>query len=217
MLKVSLRNLVVNKLRLALTLAAVIVGVAFVSGTFVLSDTMVKAFDELYTGLSSGTDVVVKSKAAYEADIATTGGQVRPLDEGLVETLRDVEGVEVAEGSVFGFALLLAMLPVQAWVAGRAELIPPRPGLVTFPLRLGDWQGVPGSVDDQTLAILAADDYVLADYTAPGQPGGINLWVAYYGSQIEQGRIHSPKECLPGAGWEFSRIESVPAPATPNC
>jgi putative ABC transport system permease protein len=107
MLKVSLRNLVVNKLRLALTLAAVIVGVAFVSGTFVLSDTMVKAFDELYTGLSSGTDVVVKSKAAYEADIATTGGQVRPLDEGLVDTLQDVEGVEVAEGSVFGFALLL--------------------------------------------------------------------------------------------------------------
>jgi exosortase D (VPLPA-CTERM-specific) len=111
-------------------------------------------------------------------------------------------------------AMLLAMLPVQAWVAGRTELIPPRPGLVTFPLRLGDWQGVPGSVDDQTLAILAADDYVLADYTTPGQPGGINLWVAYYGSQIEQGRIHSPKECLPGAGWEFSRIESVPAPST---
>lgn len=110
-------------------------------------------------------------------------------------------------------ALLLAMLPVQAWVADRSELIPPRPGLVTFPLHLGDWQGVPGSVDDQTLAILHADDYLLADYAVPGQPGGINLWVAYYDSQIEQGRIHSPKECLPGAGWEFTRIESVPAPA----
>ena len=53
MLKVSLRNLLVNKLRLLLTIAAVTVGVTFVSGTFVLSDTMVKAFDELYTGLTS--------------------------------------------------------------------------------------------------------------------------------------------------------------------
>ena len=79
--QVSLRNLLVNKLRLLLTFAAVTVGVAFVSGTFVLSDTMVKAFDELYTGLTSGTDVVVRSESAFDADVTTTGGEVRPLDE----------------------------------------------------------------------------------------------------------------------------------------
>jgi putative ABC transport system permease protein len=107
MLKVSLRNLLINKLRLLLTIAAVTVGVTFVSGTFVLSDTMVKSFDELYSGLSSGTDVVVKSEAAYEADLAVTGGQVRPLDQGIVTTVRKVPGVAVAEGSVFGFALVL--------------------------------------------------------------------------------------------------------------
>ena len=60
MLRLSIRNLLVSKLRLFLTIAAVTVGVAFVSGTFVLSDTMAKAFDELYAGLTSGTDVVVK-------------------------------------------------------------------------------------------------------------------------------------------------------------
>lgn len=107
MFRVSLRNLLLNKLRLLLTIAAVTVGVTFVSGTFVLSDTMVKAFGELYSGLTSGTDVVVKSKAAYDADLATTGGQVRPLDERIVETVANVPGVEVAEGSVFGFALVL--------------------------------------------------------------------------------------------------------------
>lgn len=107
MLKVSLRNLLVSKLRFFLTIAAVTVGVTFVSGSFVLSDTMVKAFGELYTGLTSGTDVVVKSEAAYEADVATTGGQVRPLDESVVATVREVPGVAVAEGSVFGFALVL--------------------------------------------------------------------------------------------------------------
>jgi putative ABC transport system permease protein len=107
MFRVSLRNLLANKLRLLLTVAAVTVGVTFVSGTFVLSDTMVKAFDELYTGLTSATDVVVRSEAAYEADVATTGGQVRPLAEDVVEQVRSVPGVAVAEGGVAGFALIL--------------------------------------------------------------------------------------------------------------
>ncbi|HET6937766.1 MAG TPA: FtsX-like permease family protein, partial [Nocardioides sp.] len=105
--RVSLRNLLVNKLRLLLTVMAVTLGVSFVSGTFVLSDTMVKAFDELYTGLTSGTDVVVRSQSAYDADLTTTGGQVRPLDESIVDTVRAVPGVDVAEGSVFGFALII--------------------------------------------------------------------------------------------------------------
>src|SRR6188508_3391265 len=107
MVRFSLRNLLVNKLRLLLTLASVTVGVAFVSGTYVLSDTMVKAFDELYGGLTAGTDVVVRAESPFDADIATTGGQLRPLDEGVVDTVGAVPGVAAAEGSVAGFALLL--------------------------------------------------------------------------------------------------------------
>ena len=107
MFRISLRNLLKNKLRLLLTIAAVTVGVTFVSGTFVLSDTMVKAFGELYDGLTAGTDVVVKSEAAFDADVATTGGQVRPLDQGLVRRVQEVPGVAVAEGAVSGFALVI--------------------------------------------------------------------------------------------------------------
>jgi putative ABC transport system permease protein len=107
MFRVSLRNLLASKLRLLLTIAAVTVGVTFVSGTFVLSDTMVKAFDELYGGLTAGTDVVVKSEPAFDASVATTGGQVRPLDDDIVVRVDQVPGVAVAEGSVSGFALIL--------------------------------------------------------------------------------------------------------------
>ncbi len=106
MLKVSLRNLLVNKLRLFLTVAAVTVGVSFVSGTFVLSDTMGKAFDELYAGLTSGTDVVVHAKTAYEVDV-TTGATPRPLDESIVGVVSKVPGVELARGGVSGFALIV--------------------------------------------------------------------------------------------------------------
>jgi putative ABC transport system permease protein len=105
-LKLSLRNLLLNKLRLLLTVAAVTVGVAFVSGTFVLSDTMNRAFDELFSGLSAGTDVVVRAESAYATD-ATTQEQPRPLDQGLVAEVGRVPGVAVAQGSVTGFALML--------------------------------------------------------------------------------------------------------------
>lgn len=106
MLKVSLRNLLVNKLRLFLTVTAVTVGVAFVSGSFVLSDTMSKAFDQLYAGLTSGTDVVVRAKAAYDLDV-TTGAAPRPLDQTIVSTVSAVPGVDVAQGGVTGYALIL--------------------------------------------------------------------------------------------------------------
>lgn len=105
MLRVSLRNLQMHTLRLLLTIAAVTIGVAFISGTFVLSDTMSKAFDELYTGLSGDTDVVVRSQAAF-TDYSVQS-EARPLPEDLVATISDVPGVQVAEGSVTGFALIL--------------------------------------------------------------------------------------------------------------
>ncbi|MEV1288595.1 FtsX-like permease family protein [Micromonospora sp. NPDC049679] len=105
MLKLSLRSLLAHKLRLLLTVAAVTLGVAFVSGTFVLSDTMSRAFDQLYAGLAKGTDVNVRATSAY-SDISTQG-QTRPLDEKLVESVRQVPGVASAEGSLTGYALIL--------------------------------------------------------------------------------------------------------------
>ncbi|MCG2622937.1 ABC transporter permease [Arthrobacter sp. I2-34] len=105
MLRYSLRSLLAHKLRLVLTVAAVTVGVAFVSASFVLSDTMGKAFDELFAGLAKGTDVVVRAES-IDAN-ATARGQVRPLDEDIVDTVRKVSGVAAAEGSVTGFALIL--------------------------------------------------------------------------------------------------------------
>ena len=105
MLRLAVRNLQMNTLRLILTTAAIAIGVAFVSGTFVLSDTTNKAFDQLYDGLTANTDVVVRSQAAY-----TDNGfqsEARPIPEALVGTVAAVRGVDVAEGSVTGFALLL--------------------------------------------------------------------------------------------------------------
>ena len=108
MLKVSLRNLLANKLRLFLTVAAVTVGVAFVSGTFVLSDTMAKAFDQLYAGLTSGTDVVVRAASRLRPGRRPPGRRPRPLDESLVADSRaGARGGRRRRAAVAGFALIL--------------------------------------------------------------------------------------------------------------
>lgn len=122
--------------------------------------------------------------------------------------------------------LLLAAWPAVPWAESRAEQPPARPGLATFPLVLGPWQGRERPLDAAVRETLQPDDYLLADFAregdpvaAAGDPGAavgasawVNLWVAYYASQAKGGRIHSPRECLPGSGWEFVRIERVPAP-----
>lgn len=108
--------------------------------------------------------------------------------------------------------LLVAAVPLQHGLKDRTEIIPERPGLVTFPLRFGDWEAQPRAIDRETLKALNADDYFLADFSAPGVTAPVNFWVAYYGSQGDRWP-HSPKACLPGAGWEFVSLTETPAPS----
>lgn len=112
MLRISLRSLLAHRLRLALTALAVALGVSFVAGTFILSDTMGKAFDQLYAGLSQGTDVTVRATAAFSGDPSFIG---KPIDASVLSTVRGVDGVAAAEGGLTGYALVIGKdgKPVQ--------------------------------------------------------------------------------------------------------
>ncbi|MGY1659668.1 ABC transporter permease [Geodermatophilus sp. SYSU D00705] len=105
MRKVVLKGLLARKLRLALTAVSISLGVAFVSGTFVLGDTMTATFDQLYEGLTEGTDVTVRGESAFSD--ATTLGNTRPFDAAVLERVEAVDGVAAAEGAVTGYALVL--------------------------------------------------------------------------------------------------------------
>jgi putative ABC transport system permease protein len=111
--RVILKGLLARKLRLLLTAVSISLGVAFVSGTFVLGDTMTATFDQLYEGLTEGTDVTVRGESAF-TDTSTLGA-TRPFDAAVLDQVRQVEGVAAAEGSVTGYALILdkAGEPVQ--------------------------------------------------------------------------------------------------------
>jgi EpsI family protein len=98
----------------------------------------------------------------------------------------------------------------------RAEVVPLREPLATCPVNLSDWTGRQATnFDERTLAVLGVDEYLNRVYLDHrGRPVG--LYIGYYGSQRQGDTMHSPLNCLPGAGWapvRFDRVDlRVPAP-----
>ena len=106
MIKVALAGLLGRKLRTALTAIAIVLGVAMISGTFVLTDSIDKAFNSIFTDVRKGSTVVVSGKSAF--DLSQGQGSFAPtLNESLLDKVRDVPGVAAVEGSVNGEALLV--------------------------------------------------------------------------------------------------------------
>jgi putative ABC transport system permease protein len=105
MFTATLRGMVAHKLRLVLTTASIALGIAFLAGTFILTDTMKLAFDQLFGKVSAGTDAVVRTEAAY-AESDGVGLSRSPIDAAVLDQVRKVDGVRAAEGSVSGYALL---------------------------------------------------------------------------------------------------------------
>ena len=99
MIRVALRGLAGRKLRATLTAFAIILGVAMVSGTYVLTDTIDKAFDNIFSETYANTDAVVSGKTAdisFEGDSADTP----PVDQSVLPQIRALPDVESAAGAV---------------------------------------------------------------------------------------------------------------------
>src|SRR5690349_5808074 len=105
MLTTTLRSMLAHKVRLLLTAASIALGVALLSGTLILTNTMGTAFDMLFGKISSGTDAVVRTEAPYTSTegVGTDRG---PISASVLDRVRQVDGVRTAEGSVQGYALL---------------------------------------------------------------------------------------------------------------
>ncbi|HEX4906599.1 MAG TPA: FtsX-like permease family protein [Acidimicrobiales bacterium] len=97
MLRATLKDLWARKIRLFTTSAAVLLGVAFMSGTLVLTDTVGRTFDDLFADVNRGTDEVVRAEATIDGDF----DDQRPrLDDSIVTLVRSVDGVAVARGDI---------------------------------------------------------------------------------------------------------------------
>jgi len=92
-------------------------------------------------------------------------------------------------------------------VSDRSEIIPDRSRFVAFPERIGVWQGRASLMEPEVeRGLVGLDDYMLSDYRGP-EGKTVNLYVAYYSSQRKGESPHSPIVCIPGDGWQITRIE----------
>jgi EpsI family protein len=99
-------------------------------------------------------------------------------------------------------ALLLIATAIFLQARTRGEVFPPRQPLPSFPQQLGSWEGTDVAIDDDALQVLGPGDFLLRVYRdeKSTQPP-LDLFIAYFPSQRAGDTIHSPKNCLPGAGW----------------
>ncbi len=100
----TIKQLAANKMRLLATSFAIILGVAFLSGTLILTDTIRGTFDSLLAKADEGTDAYIRATSPLERGY---GESSRPLDASLLDTVRSVEGVDQASVQVSGYAQIL--------------------------------------------------------------------------------------------------------------
>ena len=109
MWEVTRKGLLAHKFRLLLTSISIVLGVGFVAGTLVFTDTIGSVFDHLFTQTTSGTDAVVRAKLPFKVNTRGGGGQQdrAPVPDSLVPLVRSTPGVADAQGSVNGYALVI--------------------------------------------------------------------------------------------------------------
>jgi EpsI family protein len=83
----------------------------------------------------------------------------------------------------------------------HAEELPPHESLALFPEQIGNWTGTDVPIPEDDRAVLGPGEFVERLYSNPDARAEVDLFMAYFPSQRSGDTIHSPKNCLPGAGW----------------
>ncbi len=99
MTRFAIRGLLSRRLRTALTALAIVLGVAMISGTYVLTDSIDQAFDRIFTEIRKGSSAIITGESAF--DLSDGSGVSAPtFDEKLLGQVRALPEVAEAEGSV---------------------------------------------------------------------------------------------------------------------
>jgi EpsI family protein len=104
-------------------------------------------------------------------------------------------------------AILLAATALLLYKRESFELIPTSAPLSQVPRQLDSRTAVDVPIDQETLDVLGAGDFMSRLYVGDGPPVG--LFIGYFPTQRTGVTIHSPKHCLPGAGWAFESSQYV--------
>ncbi|MGA3160834.1 MAG: exosortase C-terminal domain/associated protein EpsI [Terracidiphilus sp.] len=106
-------------------------------------------------------------------------------------------------------SFLLAATGLLLYTRPAVDQNPPSEPLAQFPVDVAGWTGSDQQIDRETLDVLGTGDVLARVYTQKGQAQPIGLFIGYFPTQRTGQTIHSPKNCLPGAGWVFVTSDSV--------
>jgi putative ABC transport system permease protein len=119
MIALALRGMAERKLRSVLTTIAVLLGVAMIAGTYVLTDQIRGGFQDLQASVYAGVDVEIAPEESFNSQFSLA----RPLDDALVERVRRVPGVAKAEGTLWSFGGLVVDGELKKATGGGGTIV----------------------------------------------------------------------------------------------
>ena len=123
MIGIALRGMAQRKLRSVLTTIAVLLGVSMIAGTYVLTDQIRGGFESLEQSIYKGVDVEVAPKTEFTSQFSVA----KPLDERLVDRVRQVPGVAEAEGDLYGLGGLVIDGKLKQSTGGGGTIVAASP------------------------------------------------------------------------------------------
>jgi EpsI family protein len=104
---------------------------------------------------------------------------------------------------------LLAGTALLLHLRANADRNPPSEPLAQLPAVIGGWIGSDQPIDQETRDVLGAGDFLSRIYARGSTTAPISVFIGYFPTQRTGQTIHSPKHCLPGAGWVFESSDYV--------
>jgi EpsI family protein len=119
----------------------------------------------------------------------------------------------LSRSQIVRFAAMLLLLVAAALFLqsrGSAEMVTVRLPLHEFPAELGEWRSRTVIIEPEVLRVLGDGDFLQRIYYRGTGDEIFDVFLAYFPSQRTGSTIHSPKNCLPGAGWAPIQSNRVP-------
>jgi EpsI family protein len=105
--------------------------------------------------------------------------------------------------------ILLVGTAALIQIRGNSDRIPASEPLAQIPQFISDWSGTDVQIDQESLDVLGAGDFLSREYAHNTNSQSIDLFVGYFPTQRTGVSIHSPRNCLPGSGWTFESSRSI--------
>lgn len=221
MIRVAWRSVWAHKLRTLFTMLAILLGVAMISGTFVLTDQIDRGFKQILSSAYEGVDVTVAQKTAFTDQM---GGAATGLPESMVGTVKSVDGVAKTTGyvaavgavAVKGEVVATGGAPTLFFSCSADDLTPPEYIQGAPPSQRGEVGIIERLATGQKLSVGSPITVITAERAEQARVSGVFRYAeqsSLGGSLIVYSTLDDAQSWFGMSG----RVSGIDAQATPEC